>query len=110
MLRNSALEASPRDAESQQAVAHELTMIERIFHCCFVAGQTPGEIPARHTADDAARHRLSVSLGIPMLARFRPERELPAGVVPQALKKFDLLSLVKAQSRIASAVGRTSYF
>jgi hypothetical protein len=32
MLVNSVLEASPRDAEFQDAIAHELTMVERFFH------------------------------------------------------------------------------
>jgi TetR/AcrR family transcriptional repressor of nem operon len=108
MLVNSALEASPRDAEFQDAIAHELTMIERFFHRCFLAGQTTGEIPNTHTADDAARHLLSVLLGIRVLARVRPERKLLAGAVRQALKMLDLPPLAKAEGPLALAVRRKS--
>jgi TetR/AcrR family transcriptional repressor of nem operon len=85
-------------------------MIERFFHRCFVAGHTSGEIPTTHSADDAARHLLSVLLGIRVLARVRPEHELLAGAVRQALKTFDLPPLVKAQGRIAPAARRTLLF
>lgn len=96
MLVNSALEVSPQDAEFQDAIARELAMIERFFHRCFVAGQKSGEIPATHPADDAARHLLSVLLGIRVLARVRPERKLLTGAVRQALKMLDLPPLAKA--------------
>jgi TetR/AcrR family transcriptional repressor of nem operon len=108
MLVNSVLEASPRDAELRDAIARELTLIERFFHRCFVAGQSSGEIPATHSADDAARHLLSVLLGIRVLARVRPERKLLTGAVRQALKTFDLPPLAKAETRSAAASRRKS--
>jgi TetR/AcrR family transcriptional repressor of nem operon len=108
MLVNSTLEASPRDAELRDAIALELTMIERFFHRCFVAGQRAGEIPATHSADDAARHLLSVLLGVRVLARVRPERKLLTGAVRQALKMLDLPPLAKAQGRLAPAARRKS--
>jgi TetR/AcrR family transcriptional repressor of nem operon len=108
MLVNSALEASPRDAEFQQAIARELTAIERFFHRCFVAGQTSGEIPTAHPADDAARHLLSVLLGTRVLARVRPDRKLLTGAVRQALKMLDLPLLSKAEGRLAPVARRKS--
>jgi TetR/AcrR family transcriptional repressor of nem operon len=108
MLVNSTLEASPRDAELRDAIARELTLIERFFHRCFVAGQKAGEIPATHSADDAARHLLSVLLGIRVLARVRPERKLLTGAVRQALNMLDLPPLAKAQGRLAPAARRKS--
>jgi len=95
MLVNSVLEASPRDAEFRDAIAHELKLIEGFFHRCFVAGQKTGEIPSAHFADDAARQLLAVLLGIRVLARVRPERKLLTGAVWQALELLDLPPLVK---------------
>ena len=95
MLVNSALEASPRDAAFQDAVAGELTAIEDFFRRCFAAGQKAGEIPARHAADDAARHFLTVLLGIRVLARVRPQRKRLGGAVRQALQTLDLPQLAK---------------
>jgi TetR/AcrR family transcriptional repressor of nem operon len=108
MLVNSALKASPRDAEFQEAIARELTMIERFFHRCFVAGQTIGGIPATRAADDAARHLPSMLQGIHVLARVRPERKLLTGAVRQALKMLDLPPLAKAEGRSARASRRKS--
>src|SRR5690348_7702763 len=88
MLVNSALEASPRDPEIQDAIAGELKLIERFFKRSFVAGQKSGEIPATHSAEDAARHLLAVLLGLRVLARVRPERKLLMGAVRQALAEL----------------------
>jgi TetR/AcrR family transcriptional repressor of nem operon len=96
MLVNSALEASPGDTEIRATIADELKIIEEFFRRCFVAAQKTGEIPATHEADDAARHLLSVLLGIRVLARVRPERKLLIGAVQQALKMLDLPPLAKA--------------
>ena len=103
MLVNSALEASPRDAEIQDTIARELKLIERFFKRCFVAGQTGGEIPATHSAEDAARHLLAVLLGLRVLARVRPERKLLMGAVRLALAELDLLPLAKEAGAPAPA-------
>jgi TetR/AcrR family transcriptional regulator, transcriptional repressor for nem operon len=103
MLVNSTLEASSHDAEFRDAVAHELTLIERFFHRCFAAGQKTGEIPDTHSADDAAKHLLSVLLGIRVLARVRPERKLLTGAVRQALKGLGLPPLTKPAGASAPA-------
>ncbi|HEY4161957.1 MAG TPA: helix-turn-helix domain-containing protein [Dongiaceae bacterium] len=108
MLVNSALEASPQDTEFQDALAHRLTMIEHFFHRCVVAGQKTGEIPAAQPADDAARHLLSVLLGIRVLARVRPERKLLTGAVEQVLKMLDLPPLAAAADVSAPPARRKS--
>jgi TetR/AcrR family transcriptional repressor of nem operon len=95
MLVNSALEASPRDAAFQDAIAVELRLIELFFHRCFAAGQKAGKIPARHAADDAAPHLLTVLLGIRVLARVQPQRKLLIRAVRQALQTLDLPQLAK---------------
>jgi TetR/AcrR family transcriptional regulator, transcriptional repressor for nem operon len=99
MLVNSALESSPADAEFQDAVARELAVIERFFHRCFVAGQKAGEIPSRHSADDAAKLLYAVLLGVRVLARVKPERALLTAAVRQALALLDLPPLPKGASR-----------
>ena len=90
MLVNSALESSSGDPDFQRALALELKTIENFFHRCVVAGRRAGEIPATVPAEDAARHLLSVLMGIRVFARIRPERALLTGAVRQALATLGL--------------------
>lgn len=108
MLVNSALEATPDNAEICGVVEDELKGIERYFHRCFLAGQEGGEIPAKHAADDAAKHLLTVLVGIRVLARARPDRELLAGAARQALKMLDLPPLASDKASAASPTSSKS--
>jgi len=90
MLVNSALESSASDPDFQHVLALELKTIENFFHRCILAGQCSGEIPATVPAEDAARHLLSVLMGIRVFARMRPERALMTGAVRQALATLGL--------------------
>lgn len=90
MLVNAALETSSLDAEFRDAVAHELKLIEAFFHGRVTAGQTAGDLSSDHPADDAARQLLAVLLGVRVLARVRPERELLTGAVRQTLGALGL--------------------
>jgi TetR/AcrR family transcriptional repressor of nem operon len=85
MLVNSALDATSRDPDFRAAIANELAALQGFFHRCVIAGQHSGEIRASLSADDAARHLLSVLLGVRVLARVRPERELLTGAVRPVL-------------------------
>jgi TetR/AcrR family transcriptional repressor of nem operon len=76
MLVNSALEVAPHDASFRQTISRELMAIEAFFRRRIVAGQRDGSIAARQPADDLARLLLSVLLGIRVLARTRPNRDL----------------------------------
>jgi TetR/AcrR family transcriptional regulator, transcriptional repressor for nem operon len=96
MLVNSALEASPENAELRDAIAHELRLIESFFRECLIAGQARGEISSVHLADDAARQLLAVLLGIRVLARVRPERALLTGAVRPTLEFLGLPPLTIA--------------
>jgi TetR/AcrR family transcriptional repressor of nem operon len=96
MLVNSALEASPRDPESRDAVARELQLIEAFFRDRVTAGQKAGDISSAHSADDAARQLLTVLLGVRVLARVRPERALMTGAVAQTLASLGLPPLPPA--------------
>lgn len=81
MLVNSALEVAPHDAEFQRVVAEVLRQVEAFFRRCVERGQIDGTINSRHEAEDLARTLLSTLLGIRVLARTRPERELFEGLI-----------------------------
>ena len=85
MLVNTALEGTSDDPDLQQLVADETIVIEQFFRRCIVAAQIAGDIAEGRSADDDARHLLSVLLGLRVLARIRPDAELLEGLVHPAL-------------------------
>lgn len=85
MLVNSALEATPEDPGLRAAVAGEFTLIEAFFRRCVAAGQADGTITARQAPDALAKLLLSVLLGIRVLARARPQRDVLEGAARSAL-------------------------
>ena len=85
MLVNAALELAPYDPEFQQLVAEEMIFIEAFFRRCAEAGQKDGSITERRSADELAKLLLSVLLGIRVLARTRPQREVLEGAASGAL-------------------------
>ena len=85
MLVNAALELAPYDAEFQELVAGELSFIEAFFRRCVDAGQKDGSIVEIRPADEVAKLLLSVLLGIRVLARSRPQREVLEGAANGAL-------------------------
>ena len=79
MLVNAALELAPYDPELQKLVAEEMAFIEAFFRRCIEAGQRDCSIAATRPADELAKLLLSVLLGIRVLARTRPQREVLEG-------------------------------
>ena len=79
MLVNAALELAPYDPEFRKLVAEEMLFIETFFHGCIEAGQKDGSIADARPADELAKLLLSVLLGIRVLARTRPQREVLEG-------------------------------
>jgi TetR/AcrR family transcriptional regulator, transcriptional repressor for nem operon len=79
MLVNAALELAPYDPEFQQLVAEEMIFIEAFFRRCVEAGQKNGSIATSRPADEMAKVLLSVLLGIRVLARTCPQREVLEG-------------------------------
>ena len=79
MLVNAALELAPYDAEFRQLVTEEMIFIEAFFHRCVAAGQKDGSIASMRSAEELAKLLLSVLLGIRVLARTRPQREVLEG-------------------------------
>jgi TetR/AcrR family transcriptional regulator, transcriptional repressor for nem operon len=85
MLVNAALELAPYDAEFQRLVVEEMIFIETFFRRCVEQGQKAGSIVASRPAEELAKLLLSVLLGIRVLARTRPQREVLAGAANGAL-------------------------
>jgi TetR/AcrR family transcriptional regulator, transcriptional repressor for nem operon len=79
MLVNAALELAPYDPEFQRLVTEEMVFIEAFFRRCIEAGQKDGSITDTRPADELAKLLLSVLLGIRVLARTRPQREVLEG-------------------------------
>jgi TetR/AcrR family transcriptional regulator, transcriptional repressor for nem operon len=81
MLVNSSLELVPHDRAFRRLVAAALSEVEGFFLRCVTAGQTAGTISQWQSAADLARCLLGALLGIRVLARARPERDLLEGLV-----------------------------
>jgi TetR/AcrR family transcriptional repressor of nem operon len=77
------------DREFQRVVAGVLVEAEKFFRRLVQAGQKDGTISTSQPADDLARVLLGVLLGIRVLARVRPERELLEGMARAVLALLD---------------------
>jgi TetR/AcrR family transcriptional repressor of nem operon len=89
LLVNTALEVAPHDPELGTAVAARLGEIEAFFRRAITAAQTDGSVPHDRDPADLARLLLGVTLGLRVLARSKPQRELLEGVVRPALALLD---------------------
>lgn len=89
MLVNSALEVAPHDPEFQRVIAGVLVEVEAFFHRCVTAGQRAGTINALQPSRDLARLLLGALLGIRVLARARPERDLLEGLMRPVFALLD---------------------
>jgi len=85
MLVNAALDVFPHDSEFQRIVGAVLEQIEAFFRGRLEAGQADGTISGLRTSDELARHLLGVLMGVRVLARIRPDRNLLEGVIQPAL-------------------------
>jgi TetR/AcrR family transcriptional regulator, transcriptional repressor for nem operon len=90
MLVNAALELAPYDAEFQKLVAEELSFIEAFFRRCVEAGQKDGTIAGACPAGGLARLLLSVLIGVRVLARTCPQRDVLEGAA------YGVLALLEA--------------
>jgi TetR/AcrR family transcriptional repressor of nem operon len=81
MLVNSALEVAPHDPEFQRVISGVLIQVEAFFTRCVLAGQRDGTIGSGQSAPDMGRALLGALLGIRVLSRTRPERDLLEGLV-----------------------------
>jgi TetR/AcrR family transcriptional regulator, transcriptional repressor for nem operon len=79
MLVNAALELAPYDPEFRKLVAEEMVFIEAFFRRSIAAGQKDGSIANTRPAEELGKLLLSVLLGIRVLARTRPQRNVLEG-------------------------------
>jgi len=77
---NTALELA-HDQDFRDVVIGAFDEVERSVRDCVAAGQRDGSIATSQPAADIARLALSIVLGIRVLARTNPNRELLTGVV-----------------------------
>ncbi len=89
LLVNTALEVAPHDPELRATVASRLGEIEAFFRRTISAEQADGSVPSGRDPADLARLLLGVTLGLRVLARSNPQRELLEGVVRPALALLD---------------------
>jgi TetR/AcrR family transcriptional regulator, transcriptional repressor for nem operon len=89
LLVNSALEIAAHDPEIGAEIADRLAEVEAFFRRAITAAQADGTVPADRDPKDLARLLLSVTLGIRVLARSKPERKLLEGVARPALALLD---------------------
>lgn len=89
LLVNTALDTAPHDPELGAEVAARLGEIEAFFRRAIAAAQNEGSVPSDRDPTDLARLLLGVILGLRVLARSNPQRELLEGVVRPALALLD---------------------
>ncbi len=86
MLINSVTEVAPHDPEFQRVIAGILMEVEAFFRRCVERGQADRSISAHLPADVLARHLLAVLVGVRVIVRARPERDLLEGMVRPAME------------------------
>lgn len=89
LVVNTSLELAPHDNEFREVVKGVFTRIEKYLRDCIKAGQADGSISMRQPAADLARSFLGAVLGLRVLARTRPERELLIGLVRPLLSLLE---------------------
>lgn len=89
LLVNSALEIAPHDPEIGEEIADRLDEVEAFFRRAITAARANGTVPPDRDPKDLARLLWSVTLGIRVLARSKPERKLLEGVARPTLALLD---------------------
>jgi TetR/AcrR family transcriptional regulator, transcriptional repressor for nem operon len=89
LLVNSAVEAAPKDAAIAAEIAARFAEIEAFFCRAIRRAQAAGEVPADRDAAGLGRLLLAATLGIRVLARADPRRELLEGALRPALALLD---------------------
>jgi TetR/AcrR family transcriptional regulator, transcriptional repressor for nem operon len=98
-LVNSALEVAPHHAECRAVIAGQFRDIEAFFKRCIRAAQADKTVSPDIEAGDTARLLLGVLLGIRVLARTIPDRDVLEGVAKPALAQLDPARRKRRQRR-----------
>ena len=86
LVVNTSLEVAPHDEDFREAVTKVFGRIEKFFRDCITAGQLDGTITTKQPAADLARLFLCALLGICVLARTSPDRDLLMGLIRPLFK------------------------
>ena len=89
LLVNAALDVAPHDPDFRKFVTAVLGEIEAFFLARLKAGQADGSISQSLPAATLSHHLLGVLMGLRVLARVRPERDLLEGVFAPSLEMLD---------------------
>jgi TetR/AcrR family transcriptional repressor of nem operon len=89
LLVNTALDTAPHDPELGAEVTARLGELEAFFRRAISAAHADGSAPSDRDPADLARLLLGVTLGVRVLARANPQRELLEGIVRPALALLD---------------------
>lgn len=87
-MTNTALELAPHDSEVRVIVASAQSQIEDFFAEMIKKGIAEGEIAPGSPAIETARGLLASLIGLVVLTRSRPERELLQSIVVEALRRL----------------------
>lgn len=85
LIVNSALELAPHDRQFHRVLNAVLKEMESFFLRCVSAGQADGSIPLDISASDSAKSLLAALMGLRVLARVNPQRELLEGAARPVL-------------------------
>jgi TetR/AcrR family transcriptional repressor of nem operon len=98
-LVNSALEVAPHDTKCRAMIAAQFAGIEDFFHRCLAAAKAAGTVTKNIKPTEIAKLLLGVLLGIRVLARTNPQRELLEGLLRPALALLGSPQHSKARKR-----------
>lgn len=102
LLINSAIEVSPHDAELGRVIAAHLGEIEGFLARSLAAAASRGALPGDFDVKGSARLLLATVIGIRVMARANPDRELLEGMAAPAL------ALIEPRQTRATARARRS--
>ena len=88
-LTNTALELAPHDLEVGRIVSKAQKEIEAFFARMIRKGMAQGEIAAKGNVGDIARGCLATLLGLVVLTRSRPDKELLHGIIEDAMRRLE---------------------
>ncbi len=89
LIVNSALEIAPHDPDIGAEIATRMAEVEAFFRRSIVAAQKDRSVPPDRNPKDVARLLLGVTIGIRVVARTNPDRQLLEGMTRPALALLD---------------------
>ena len=88
-LTNTALELAAHDAEIRHIVSNAQQDVEGYFARMIRKGRAQGSIPLHVRPGETARGLLATLLGLLVLTRSRPDRQLLHAIVEDAMRRLD---------------------